>query len=180
MASVFQSTYSAGPRLGPLHPNSDLRQAFSEFILGVSGHEAVGRLMVHRRMDKTTKAIGYDPLRGGSTQDPWDDGQPFQWTESFVIGYFTQTFGRGASDPAAVDNLKDMGRFEMDKAIVYLMSGTKPQEGDYLYRVETSEDGSAYYPIRRMDEWRVVHAEERREEHRKMAFYICVCEREEV
>lgn len=180
MASIFQSTYSAGPTLGPLHPNSDLRKAFAEFILGTCGHEAVGRLMIHRKIDKSRRSPGYDPLHGGSTEDAWDQGEPFAWTEEFVVGYFTQTFGRGASDPAAVDNLKDMGRFDMDKAIVYLMTGTMPQEGDYLFRVSTSEDGASYYPIERTDKWRVVHAEERREEHRRMAFYICVCEHVEV
>lgn len=158
----------------------DLRDEFNDLIQGVAGCEGIGQLMILRSMDKTKHVPGYDEIRGSSSNDPWDQGEIFQWSETYVLGHFTQAFGRSLAAASTVGQLRDTGYYDNDRALVYLMAGSAPKTGDAIFRVETTEDGSAYYPVRRLEKWRVRNVEDRRQERRKVAFYICVCERVEV
>lgn len=175
-----KATHFWGRAGGAISCGPDLRKEFDDLIRGIDGCEGIGQLMVLRRMDRTQRAPGYDPVRGGSTADDWDQEEMYRWTETYVLGHFTQTYGRAIATGSTVNRLHKSGYFDEDKALVYLMSDAGPKTGDAIYRVETNSEGNAYYPVRRLEKWRIVNVEDRRQEHRKVAFYICVCERVEV
>jgi hypothetical protein len=155
----------------------DLRQRFNDLIQGFMGYEGLGQFIILRSFDRSTHTPGYDRLRGGSTDDAWDQGEAYNWTEQFVFGHFTQTFGRSLLSNTMLFELTMGGIFDQDKALCYLMAGSQVKTGDELFRVKVNEDGSTYYPIEIKEKWRIIHAEDRRQEHQKVAFYICVCER---
>lgn len=157
----------------------DLREEFNKLVLGYNGKPGIGHHILLRKLDWSKRAHGWDPVYGGSTADPWDDREPYQWTEELVIGYFTQTFGRALVGAATANELAPWGYFDNDKALIYLTAGTLPKIGDIAYRIKTDENGSAYYPIERIEKWRFSSVEDRRQEGREIAFYICVCEREQ-
>jgi len=158
----------------------DLRKEFDDLIRGINGAEGIGQLMIIRLLNHDDPAPGYDEYRGGSTSDDWDQGELYSWSENYVIGHFTQTFGRAISAATTVNQLKPTGYYDKDKALIYLMSDSAPKTGDAVFRVATNEEGSAYYPVRRIEKWRIRNVEDRRKEHRKVAFYTCVCERVEL
>lgn len=150
----------------------DLRTEFENLLVGPEG---LGQLMILRTLNHNQRAPGFDPLRGGSTNDPWDQDEPFAWTEIMCQGYFTQGFSRAGVNIQSGYVLKEAGQFDEDTAAIYLLSEVIPKPGDSIFRVRTSADGSAYYPIERIEKWRVIHALDRREQSRKLAFWICMC-----
>lgn len=182
MADNFWRTKNQGDADFAENPSCepDLRREFDELIQGHLGCEGIGQLMVLRQLDHSKPAHGYDKYYGGSTDDPWDEQEIFQWTEKYVLGHFTQTFGRALSSHTQLHQLRESGYWDKDKALIYLMSDSGPKTGDSIFRLNTNKDGNAYYPIERIEKWKVVNVEDRRQEKRKVAFYICVCERVEV
>lgn len=155
----------------------DLRTEFDRLIQGYRGCEGIGQLMILRKLDKTKRAHGYDEIYGGSTNDPWDQREEYQWSEKYVLGHFTQTYGRALTAASQADLLHTIGRFDNDKAMAYLQSDSDPKVGDKLFRLRTLEDGSTYYPVDRIETWRITHVEDRRQEKRKIAFFIVLLER---
>lgn len=160
-ADRFFGQYNKNKVCGP-----DLYEEFNKLIKGHKGCEGIGQLLILRHFDKTKRAPGYDPLFGGSTLDPWDDSEKYQWEEKYVLGHFTQTYGR------ALSSANQAG----ERAMIYLMAEADVKSGDRLYRIKTNNDGSAYYPVQRIEKWNILEVEDRRQEHSKVAFYICVCE----
>jgi len=165
---------------GTLSCGPDLRTEFNDLIRGVGGCEGIGQLMILRNLDKNNRAPGYDQLRGSSTSDSWDQGEIYQWSEKYVLGHFTKTFGRAIATGSSTHRLLEQGYFDHDKALIYLMHDSNPKAGDAIFRLDTNSEGNAYYPVRRLEKWRIVNVEDRRQERRKVAFYICVCERIEL
>lgn len=156
----------------------DLRKEFEDVVLGAPENGGLATVLIQRRLDKTRKAPGYDPLRGGSTGDPWDKGEAYAWTEKYVLGYFTQ-LGRGNQGFNGYD-LQSVGLLDDGTAVVYLPAAEYAESGDSIFRIRLNEDGSAYYPPERLEKWRVVHALDRRAEDRRLAFWLLICRREEV
>lgn len=161
----------------------DLKTGFEDLINGVNGCEGIGQIMVLRKMDLSKPAHGFDELYGGSTTDPWDQDELFQWTEEYLLGYFTQNFARALSGLVSTQPLYLLGKegiWDNDKALIYLKAEAEPKNGDAIFRLKMKADGTLYYPTERIEKWRVAQALDRRQEHAVLAFWICLCKRVEV
>jgi hypothetical protein len=171
--------YSAGAQPGI--PDISLRDEFDKLIDGYGGWRGLGQILIFRKMDRDgTKCACWDSVQGSSSDCKYCEGETYTWEEEFHRAHFTQTFGRSLAAAGNLHILKPQGYFDTDKALVYSKSDSSPQTGDAIYRISTTEDGAAYYPIERIEKWRIVGAEDRREEGSKIAFWICLCERVEV
>jgi hypothetical protein len=65
------------------------------------------------------------------------------------------------------------------KALVYMKTSAAPKAGDKIFRVRLNDAGSLYYPIERTEKWKIVAVEDKRYDRARLAYYICLCEREE-
>lgn len=160
---------------------ADLREEATKMILGSGGFEGIGQNLVLRRMSRTGERCPcWDEVKGSSSDCKYCEGEPYQWSEDYVRGHFTQSYGRALSAAFGVHRLEPEGIFDRDRALIYLTYDADVKTGDTMFRIRTNEDGATYYPVQRIEKWRVVHAEDRREERGRIAFYICLCERVEV
>ena len=65
------------------------------------------------------------------------------------------------------------------KALVYMKASAAPRAGDGIYRLKLNDEGSLYYPIERTEKWKVTAVEDKRYDRARLAYYICLCERED-
>lgn len=162
-------------------PIINLRDEFNALIDGAGGSPGLGQFLLIRKMDRDkTKCACYDETHGSSSDCKYCEGEIYEWTEEYLRGHFTQTFGRSLSAASLLHRLQPQGIFDEDKALIYLKYDSDPRTGDAVYRIRTDIDGSPYYPIEKIEKWRIVNSEDRREEGGAIAFFICLCERLEV
>jgi hypothetical protein len=159
--------------------NLDLRIQFNNFVLGDEDHAGAGVFMVHRTLDKSRRCACWNINRGSSSDCKYCKGESYLWEENFIRGYFTQTYGRALIAPTAADKLFPPGIFDLDKALIYLPFDANPSTNDSVFRIKLNNDGKPYYPIERVEKWRAVAVEDRRQENGEIAFWILVCERVE-
>jgi hypothetical protein len=48
-----------------------------------------------------------------------------------------------------------------------------------MFRVRLKTTGKPYYPVERVEKWRMVNVEDRRQEDGELAFWLVLCERVE-
>jgi len=158
----------------------DLRKEFNDLVLGHGTYTGIGVFMLHRLMDRAgTRCLCWNQNRGSSTNCKYCKGESFQWTEQWVRGYFTQTFGRALTAATVANELLLPGIFDKDKAMMYLPHTATPETGDSMFRIRMDSEGKPYYPIERTEKWRCVNVEDRRQENGELAFWLVLCERVE-
>lgn len=169
MGNIWSSATKISVFSGP-----SLRDEFNLLI-----DEGIGQYLIHRSMD-SQKCACWNETYGSSSDCKYCFGETYRWTESFVLGYFTQTFGRSLAAPSNVHVLHDIGFMDQDKALIYLKFDATPKTGDAIFRIRTNIDGKPYYPVERIEKWRLTNVEDKRAEGGKLMYFICVCERTEV
>ena len=158
----------------------DLRKEFNDLVLGKGSYTGIGVFMMHRIMDRTgARCPCWNQTRGSSSSCRYCKGESFAWTETWVRGWFTQTYGRALTAATVANELLPPGIFDKDKALMYLPHTADPKTGDALFRIRMDSDGKPYYPIERTEKWRCVNVEDRRQENGELAFWLCLCERVE-
>jgi len=161
-------------------PTADLRKEFDDLVLGRGSYPGIGVFMLLRMMDRSGKrCLCWNETRGSSTNCSYCKGESFQWTEEWVRGWFTQTFGRSLTGATQMETLLPPGIFDHDKAIMYLPATANPATGDAMFRIRLNAEGKPYYPIERIEKWRCVNVEDRRQESGELAFWLVLCERVE-
>lgn len=158
----------------------DLRTEFNELIDGKSGFAGIGQIMVLRKMDPDNFCVCYDEVQGSSYDCKYCLGETYQWTENYIRGYFTQTFGRSLVATSSVHQLTPVGYMDKDRSLIYLKFDEAPKTGDAIFRIELNDDGNPYYPISRIEKWRIVNVEDKRYDGAKIAYNLCLCERNEI
>ena len=158
----------------------DLRQEFNNLVLGHGTYPGIGQFILHRIMDRSgTRCLCWDQNRGSSSNCKYCKGESFSWTEEWVRGWFTQTYGRSLTGATETNTLLPPGQLDHDKALMYLPEDTQPQTGDALFRIRLNTEGKPYYPVERIEKWRAVNVEDRRQESGELAFWLVLCERVE-
>ena len=158
----------------------DLRQEFNDLVLGKGSYLGMGIIMMHRIMDRNgVRCLCWNENRGSSSNCKYCKGESYAWTEEWVRGYFTQTFGRSLTGATIANELRSAGIFDKDKAMMYLPYTATPATGDSLFRIRLDSEGKPYYPIERVEKWRCVNVEDRRQENGELAFWLVLCERVE-
>lgn len=158
---------------------ADLREEFQKLIDGHGAFDGIGTYLVHRKLN-TTRCECWDSVDGSSSDCKYCQGESYKWTEEYVLGYFTQTFGRALAGATTMHRLESPGYFDQDKALVYLKHDAEVSTGDAIYRIRLNDEGNIYYPIERIEKWRVVNVEDKRYDRARLAYNLCLCEREEV
>lgn len=158
----------------------NLRKEFNDLVLGQGSYQGIGQFMALRVMDRDgARCPCWNATRGSSSNCKYCKGESFAWTEKWVRGYFTQTFGRALVGAAQGYELRPAGYFDHDKALMYLPAEAEPLTGDAVFRIKLNVDGKPYYPIERVEKWRAVNVEDRRQERGELAFWLVLCERVE-
>jgi hypothetical protein len=174
----------SGDAIPPLWTDSsltvNLRQEFDDLVLGKGSYLGIGIFIMHRLMDRAGgRCPCWNENRGSSSNCRYCKGESFAWTEEWVRGYFTQTFGRSLTGGTVANQLLPEGIFDKDKALIYLPSTATPATGDSMFRIRLNAEGKPYYPIERVEKWRCVNVEDRRQENGELAFWLVLCERVE-
>ena len=157
---------------------ADLKLEFERLINGHGSFEGVGQIHVFRSLTKEF-CVCWDAVQGSSSDCKFCLGESYVWTEAYHRAYFTQTFGRSITGTRQSHILEPMGYLDEGKANVYAMASAAPKVGDSIFRVRLNDAGSLYYPIERIEKWRITGVENKRYDRGKLAYYICLCEREE-
>ena len=157
----------------------DLKTEFDRLINGYGSFGGIGQIHVLRSLTSVF-CVCWDPVQGSSSDCKYCDGESYVWTESYHRAYFTQTFGRGITGVRQEHILEPPGYMDEGKAITYMMASAAPKVGDSIFRIRLNDAGSLYYPIERTEKWRITGVEDKRYDLAKLAYYICLCEREEV
>lgn len=182
MGSWFKPSNSDrfGSILGSTVQGIDLRSEFNELVLGTSSSPGLGIYMMHRILDRgKVRCACWNQNRGSSSHCKFCKGESFSWSEIWVRGYFTQTYGRSLTAATQVNELRQAGQFDHDKCIIYLPAVYTPETGDAMFRIRLDVDGKPYYPFERVEKWRMVNVEDRRQENGEVAFWLILCERVE-
>ena len=157
----------------------DLREEFNRLIDGYGGTAGLGQFLILRHMS-TEKCVCWDPVAGSANDCKYCKGETYKFEETFVRGYFTQTFGRSLSSMSSTHVLHEPGYFDQDKALIYLKFDAPAVAGDAIFRIRINTEGNPYYPTERIEKWRVTGVEDKRAEGGKLIYNICLCERTEV
>jgi hypothetical protein len=156
----------------------DLRTEFDQLIDGANAFDGIGQILILRSMSSEF-CVCYDPVQGSSSDCKYCLGETYVWTEAYHRAYFTQTFGRGITGIRQQSKLEGPGYFDEGKALVYMKASAAPTPGDKIHRVRLNDAGSLYYPIERIEKWKITAVEDKRYDRARLAYYICLCEREE-
>lgn len=158
----------------------DLRAEFNSLVLGSTSSLGIGTWMLHRVLDRNgLRCPCWDQTRGSSSSCKYCKGESYRWQEHWRRGWFTQTYGRALVAATQVLELRPGGRMDLDKALIYLPYTAEPETGDSLFRIKLDLNGKPYYPVERVDKWRAVNVEDRRQEGGVLAFWLVLCERVE-
>jgi hypothetical protein len=157
---------------------ADLKTEFDRLIDGYAGFEGIGQILALRKLNSDF-CVCYDAVQGSSSDCKYCKGESYTWTESYHRAYFTQTFGRGITGVRQQSILEPPGYMDEGKALVYMKTSAAPSAGDKIFRVRLNDAGSLYYPIERIEKWKIVAVEDKRYDRARLAYYICLCEREE-
>jgi hypothetical protein len=158
----------------------NLRDEFNKLVLGHGSTPGLGIYMMHRILDRgKVRCACWDQNRGSSSHCKFCKGESYSWSEVWVRGYFTQTYGRSLTAATQVNELRQAGQFDHDKAIMYLPADSTPETGDAMFRIRLDMNGKPYYPVERVEKWRCVNVEDRRQENGEVAFWLILCERVE-
>ena len=156
----------------------DLKVEFDEIIDGTGSFDGIGQVLILRALT-TEFCVCYDPVQGSSSDCKFCLGESYTWSEGYHRAYFTQTFGRSIAGISQQSVLESPGYFDKNKALVYMKASAMPTAGDKIFRVRLNDIGSLYYPIERIEKWKIVAIEDKRYDRARLAYYICLCEREE-
>jgi hypothetical protein len=156
----------------------DLKTEFDQLIDGADAFDGIGQIIVLRSMSSDF-CVCYDEVQGSSSDCKYCLGESYSWTETYHRAYFTQTFGRGITGVRQEHVLEPPGYFDEGKALVYMKVSAGPVAGDKIHRVRLNDEGSVYYPIERIEKWKITAVEDKRYDRARLAYYICLCEREE-
>ena len=157
---------------------ADLRTEFEHLIDGYGSFDGIGQILVLRKMD-TTFCVCYDRVQGSSHDCKWCSGESYTWVETYHRAYFTQTFGRGITGVRQELMLEPPGYMDEGKALTYMKVSAAPSPGDKIFRIRLNDVGSVYYPVDRIEKWKITGIEDKRYDKARLAYYICLCEREE-
>ena len=157
---------------------ADLKTEFDRLIDGYAGFDGIGQILVLRSLT-TVFCVCYDAVQGSSSDCKYCKGESYTWKETYHRAYFTQTFGRSITGIRQQSVLEPPGYMDEGKALVYMKASAEPTVGDKIFRVRLNDVGSLYYPIERTEKWKVVAIEDKRYDRARLAYYICLCEREE-
>jgi hypothetical protein len=157
---------------------ADLKTEFDRLIDGYAGFEGVGQILALRKLTSVF-CVCYDAVQGSSSDCKYCKGESYTWEETYHRAYFTQTFGRGITGVRQQNVLEPPGYMDEGKALVYMKTSAAPKAGDKIFRVRLNDAGSLYYPIERTEKWKIVAVEDKRYDRARLAYYICLCEREE-
>jgi len=158
---------------------ADLRTEFDHLIDGYGGFDGIGQILVLRKMSSDF-CVCYDTVQGSSSDCKYCNGESYTWAETYHRAYFTQTFGRGITGAREQSVLEPPGYMDEGKALVYMKISAIPKPGDKIFRVRLNDAGSLYYPIERIEKWKINAIEDKRYDRARLAYYICLCEREDV
>lgn len=160
--------------------NINLRDEFNALVLGRGSYPGIGIFMIHRILSRDgARCPCWNENRGSSSDCIYCKGESYSWTEVWARGYFTQTYGRSLVSPPIPNKLLPAGVFDLDKSLIYLPYNVEPQTGDSFFRIRLDLAGKPYYPIERVEKWRAVNVEDRRQESGELAFWLTLCERVE-
>ena len=157
---------------------ADLKTEFDRLIDGYAGFEGIGQVLVLRTM-AASFCVCWDAVQGSSSDCKYCKGESYTWAETYHRAYFTQTFGRGITGVRQQSVLEPPGYMDEGKALVYMKVSAAPSAGDKIFRVRLNNEGSIYYPIERVEKWKITAVEDKRYDRARLAYYICLCEREE-
>lgn len=157
---------------------ADLKDEFDRLIDGHGAFDGIGQVLVLRAMSSDF-CVCWDQIEGSSSNCKYCKGESYSWSETYHRAYFTQSFGRGITGIRQQSVLEPPGYMDEGKALVYMKSSASPSAGDKIFRVRLNDAGSIYYPIERTEKWKIVSVEDKRYDRAKLAYYICLCEREE-
>jgi len=157
---------------------ADLKTEFDRIIDGYAGFDGAGQILVLRTLSSSF-CVCYDRVQGSSSDCKYCKGESYTWTETYHRAYFTQTFGRGITGIRQQSVLESPGYMDEGKALVYMKVSAAPKAGDKIFRVRLNDAGSLYYPIERIEKWKITAVEDKRYDRARLAYYICLCEREE-
>ena len=144
---------------------ADLRSEFNKLIDGSGMFDGIGVPLLLRDMSPALSP-SYCPVEGSTyDDDKYFQGESHEWVERFVRGYFTQSFGRGLAE---------------NKVLIYLKFDADPKFDDAIYRIRTNTHGKIYYPIERIEKWVLTGVEDRRYDDGKIAYFLCVGERQPI
>lgn len=159
---------------------ADLRAEFEHLIDGYGGFDGIGQVHVLRRLSREGEfCVCWDAVQGSSSDCKYCQGESYVWTEAYHRAYFTQTFGRGITGVRQQNILEPVGYMDEGKALVYMKASAAPRAGDAIYRLKLNDEGALYYPIERVEKWKISAVEDKRYDRARLAYYICLCEREE-
>ena len=156
----------------------DLKTEFDNMIDGEGSFDGVGQIHVLRSLSADF-CVCWDAVQGSSSDCKYCLGESYTWTEAYHRLYFTQTFGRGITGIRQQHVLEAPGYMDEGKALVYMKADAAPQAGDSIFRLRLNTEGSIYYPIERTEKWKITAVEDKRYDRARLAYYICLCEREE-
>ncbi len=157
---------------------ADLQEEFDHLIDGFGANEGIGQIHVLRSFSSDF-CVCYDPVAGSSSDCKYCLGETYQFSEAYHRAYFTQTFGRGITGVRQQSVLKPPGYIDNGKALIYMKVSASPKAGDSIFRLRINDSGSIYYPIERTEKWRITAVEDKRYDRARLAYYICLCERED-
>ena len=157
---------------------ADLQTEFNRLIDGYGANDGIGQILVLRALSSSF-CVCYDRTQGSSSDCKYCKGESYTWTETYHRAYFTRTFGRGITGIQQHSILAPPGYMDEGKALVYMKASAAPSAGDKIFRVRLNDEGSIYYPIERIEKWKIVAVEDKRYDRARLAYYICLCEREE-
>ena len=158
----------------------NLRDHFNKLVLGDGATQGLGIYMLHRILDRgKVRCACWDQNRGSSSNCKFCKGESYTWSEVWVRGYFTQTYGRSLTAATQVNELREVGIVDHDKCLIYLPADYMPETGDAMFRIRLNVEGKPYYPVERVEKWRCVNVEDRRQENGEVAFWLILCERVE-
>lgn len=158
----------------------DLKTEFDNLIDGEGSSEGIGQTVILRSLSSSF-CVCWDAVEGSSSDCKFCLGESYTWTEAYHLVYFTQTFGRGITGVRQQSILEAPGYMDEGKALVYMKVSAAPKAGDKIFRIDLNSAGSIYYPdVERIEKWKITAVEDKRYDRARLAYYICLCEREEV
>jgi hypothetical protein len=158
---------------------ADLKEEFDKLIDGHGAFEGIGQVLLLRSLSLDFCAC-WDAIQGSSSDCKFCLGESYTWEESYHKAYFTQSFGRGITGVRQEQILEPPGYMDEGKSIVYMKAFAAPKDGDKIFRLGLNDSGSIYYPnIERIEKWKITGVEDKRYDRSRLAYYICLCEREE-
>ncbi len=157
---------------------ADLSIEFKRLIQGHGAFTGIGQFHVLRVLTSVF-CVCYNRVHGSSSDCKFCLGESYTWTEKYHRAYFTQTFGRGITGIRQQHILEEPGQIDEGKALVYMQVSANPKSGDAIFRLRLNDEGGIYYPIERIEKWRITGVEDKRYDRAKLAYYICLCERED-